>query len=162
MPTITPNESLLFDQPTRVLVVDDDPLLLEAAQAYLASEGAEVVTAPDGNKALELLRGHAFDVAVVDIEMPGLDGFELVERLRAQENLRHLPVVMLTVRGDGSAIDRAYKAGTNSYMTKPVNWRQLGVQLKHVIRASRMEGEALRPSAPAGWRLQKTSVPGGY
>src|SRR4029453_10614222 len=76
-------------------------------------------------------------VVLVDIEMPELDGFEIVQRLRAHENLRHLPIVMLTGREDIASIDRAYNLGPTSFVTKPLNWRELSYQLRYVIRANR-------------------------
>jgi CheY-like chemotaxis protein len=78
-----PNASFVFDDPTRILVVDDDPLLCETARVYLSRLGAEVETAPDGHTALDLMRRREFDVALIDILMPGLDGFGLLERVRA-------------------------------------------------------------------------------
>jgi PleD family two-component response regulator len=139
----------VFDFPTRVLVVDDDPILREAAKAYLAARGAEVVTASDGNSALETMHRRAFDVVLVDIEMPGLKGIELVACMRADEKLRHIPAIMLTIRTDDEAIDRAYKAGATSYLTKPVNWRQLAYQVQQVIRASRVQSKARKQEAIA-------------
>jgi CheY-like chemotaxis protein len=142
-------DTLVFDFPTRVLVVDDDPILLETARAYLSTRGAEVATVADGNAALELLHKREFDIALVDIEMPGLGGIELVACLRSDETLRHIPAIMLTVRTDDEAIDRAYKAGATSYLTKPVNWRQLAYQVQQVTRASRARSVARKQVANA-------------
>src|SRR5262245_55196272 len=103
--------SYVFDEPTRILMVDDDPILHEFASVYLTTPFSQVVSATDGAAALELLSRDTFDVALFDIEMPGMDGFELVERVRAQERLRNLPVVMVTGREDIASIDRAYAAG---------------------------------------------------
>lgn len=150
MPTSrTLTDTLVFDFPTRALVVDDDPILLETARAYLSSRGAEVATVGDGNAALEMMYKREFDIAVVDIEMPGLGGIELVACLRADEKLRHIPAIMLTVRTDDEAIDRAYKAGATSYLTKPVNWRQLAYQVQQVTRASRAQSVARKQVANA-------------
>jgi two-component system sensor histidine kinase/response regulator len=131
--------SYVFDEPTRILVVDDDPILCEFASVYLSTPAAEVETVRDGDAALDRMLTSRFDVALVDIEMPGVDGFELVRRVRAQASLRHLPLVMLTSREDIVSIDRAYNLGATSFVTKPVNWRELSYQLRYVIRASRME-----------------------
>jgi CheY-like chemotaxis protein len=139
----------VFDDPTRILVVDDDPLLREAARAYLSMRGAAVETVPNGRAALDVLRGHEFDAALIDIEMPGIGGIELLHRLRAQERLRHLPLIMLTVREDAAAIDDAYRAGATSYLTKPVNWRQLAYQVQRDIRDSRKDAEAAAPASVA-------------
>jgi DNA-binding response OmpR family regulator len=131
------NWSYIFDRPTRILVIDDDPILREFASVYLSTPETVVETVPDGSTALDRLLEGQFDVVLVDIEMPELDGFEIVQRLRAHENLQHLPIVMLTGREDIASIDRAYNVGATSFVTKPVNWRELSYQLRYVIRANR-------------------------
>jgi DNA-binding response OmpR family regulator len=156
------DEAFRFYAPTRVLVVDDDPLLCESARVYLTTLGAQVETAPDGKTAVDLLCRNTFDIVLADIEMPGLDGFGLVEWMRADEKLRGLPVIMLTVRGEGASIDRAYRLGANFYVTKPVNWGPFLHQLRRVLRASQSETEAQEPAVPDGWRTQKTAISGGY
>ena len=80
----------VFDEPTRILVVDDDPILREFASVYLTTPMSEVVSAPDAATAFDLLSHLAFDIALIDIEMPGMNGFELVQRIRAQDKLRDL------------------------------------------------------------------------
>ncbi len=129
----------VFDEPTRILVVDDDPILREFASVYLTTPKSEVVAVPDAATALDALSKEAFDIAMIDIEMPGMNGFELVEHIRAHAKLRRLPIVMVTGREDIVSIDRAYTAGATSFATKPVNWRQLSHQLRYVIRASRSQ-----------------------
>jgi len=134
--------SYVFDEHTRILVVDDDPILREFASVYLTSPVSEVEAAPDAEAALDLLSSKEFDVVLVDIGLPGMDGFELVQTMRAQERLRDLPIVILTVREDIASIDRAYAIGATSFATKPVNWRLFSYQLRYVIRASRMAAAA--------------------
>jgi DNA-binding response OmpR family regulator len=139
MPTSgPPAASLVFDQPTRILVVDDDPLLTQTARAHLSNEGAEVETAADGHAALDLLRRREFDLAIVDIEMPGLNGFQLVAKMQADAALHHVPVIMLSVRQDNSSIDSGYLAGIASYLTKPVDWQRLRRHVEHVIAVDRL------------------------
>jgi DNA-binding response OmpR family regulator len=136
----------VFENPTRILVVDDDPLMRESARAYLSMRGAAVETVPDGRAALDLLQTHEFDAALVDIEMPGMGGIELIHRVRAQEKWRQLALIMLTVRDDAAAIELAYGAGATSYLTKPVNWQQLAYQVQRDIRASRKNAAADKPA----------------
>jgi signal transduction histidine kinase len=138
-----PKWSFVLDEPIRLLVVDDDPILREFAVVHLSSPVATVETAADGVEALERLRREAFDIVLADIEMPNLDGFGLVREIRADPTLGHLPVVMVTGREDIMSIDRAYEVGATSFVTKPVNWRQISHQLRYVMRTSRMEA-ALR------------------
>jgi DNA-binding response OmpR family regulator len=157
----TPSTSyapFVFEQPTRILVVDDDPLLQESARVYLSTAGAEVEGALDGEIALDLLRTKTFNIALIDIEMPRVGGFDLVERMRAQEALRDLPVIMLTVRGDPDSIDRAYEAGVTSYLQKPINWRQLAHQVQQLARTARKDSEARRPAPEVGNSRAQNSI----
>jgi DNA-binding response OmpR family regulator len=85
------------------------------------------------------LRAQRYDAVLLDIEMPRLDGFSLLAKIRADDDLRHLPVIMLTGHDDIASIDQAYQAGANSFAAKPVNWRQLSYHIRYVIRSSSME-----------------------
>lgn len=134
----------VFDEATRILVVDDDPILREFASVYLSTPITEVVTVANGRAALELLQKETFSIALVDIEMPEMDGFALVECVRAHPSLRDLPIVMLTQHQDIVSVDRAYAAGATSFAAKPVNWRLLAYQLRYVIRANRAESTVAR------------------
>jgi DNA-binding response OmpR family regulator len=143
--TDTPQKWYVFDEQTRILVVDDDPILREFASVYLTTPMSAVALAADASTALELLAREQFDIALIDIDMPGMDGFELVECIRGQDKLRNLPIVMVTGREDIVSIDRAYAVGATSFVTKPVNWRQLSHQLRYVIRASKQQSAAPLP-----------------
>jgi DNA-binding response OmpR family regulator len=131
--------SYVLDEPTRVLVADDDPILCEFASVHLSSPTAVIETAADGASALSLLAGGQFDIALVDIAMPELDGFALLEKIRTEPKLRHMPVIMLTGLEDIASIDRAFSLGANSFVTKPVNWRLLNYHVRYVLRSSRVE-----------------------
>lgn len=132
----------VFEQPTRLLVVDDDPLMRELAAGQLAHPGGEIVTAGDGEEALAILRREApFDLVLSDLEMPRMTGYGLIEAMRAEPRFARLPVVVVTSRDDMFAIDRAYEVGATSFVAKPVNWRLLGYQLRYVLRAARSEAQ---------------------
>src|SRR3954452_8526410 len=150
----------VFDEQTRILVVDDDPILLEFASVYLTTPMSTVALAPDASTALELLARERFDIALIDIDMPDMNGFELVECIRGQDKLRNLPIVMVTGREDIVSIDRAYAVGATSFSTKPVNWRQLSHQLRYVIRASKQQTAAPQstgtPRGAATWMSAAT------
>ena len=133
--------TFVLNEPTRVLVVDDDPILLEFASVHLASPAAVIETARDGAMAWAMLTSGDFDIALMDILMPEPDGFSLLARIRSEPRLRHLPVMMLTSHEDIASIDRAYSLGANSFVTKPVNWRLLSYHVRYVLRASRVEQE---------------------
>jgi two-component system, sensor histidine kinase and response regulator len=108
---------------------------------HLSSPAAVIETVPDGASALSLLSASPFDIALLDIEMPAPDGFSLLEQIRAEPKLCHLPVIMLTGHEDIASIDRAFSLGANSFVTKPVNWRLLSYHVRYVLRASRVERE---------------------
>ncbi len=136
--------SFVLDEPLRVLVVDDDPILREFACVYLSAPHVTIDTAGDGEEGWERLVAGAYDIALVDIEMPRLDGYDLVTRVRADARLNDLPVIMVTGREDAVSIDRAFDVGASSFTVKPVNWRQLSHQVRYVVRAARHEREARR------------------
>jgi DNA-binding response OmpR family regulator len=129
----------VLDEPLRILVVDDDPILREFASVYLSTPSATIETACDGVAARVMLGQASYDLLLLDIEMPQLDGLSLLEEIRSDKRLGHLPVIMLTGHDDIASIDRAYQLGANSFATKPVNWRQLSYQIRYVIRATRSE-----------------------
>jgi DNA-binding response OmpR family regulator len=126
-------------QAARLLVADDDPILREFAVANLSTPELEVETAEDGIAAWARLEGHDIDIALIDLDMPGLNGFELIERIRWDETLKHLPVVVVTGREDMVAVDKAYALGATAFVVKPLNWRLLLHQLAYVLKNSRAE-----------------------
>ncbi len=128
----------------RILLVDDDPILREFALVHLATETAEVKVVGDGDEALALLARWPADIVLLDLEMPRMDGFEVLKRLSESDALRDLPVIVVTGREDIGAIDRAYAAGATSFVAKPLNWRLLSYQIRYVRRAREAEQTARR------------------
>lgn len=126
----------------RILVVDDDPIHCEFARVYLSTPTAEVETAQNGAEGLERLRSEHFDLVVVDLDMPVMNGFQMIRAIRSDPALRHLPVVIVTGLEDMESIDRAYDEGATSFVTKPVNWRLLSYQLRYVLRAQKQAAAA--------------------
>ena len=131
----------VLDEPARFLVADDDPILREFACVHLATPDVTLDTAGDGAEALGKLQGGGYDLALVDLDMPVMDGFELIARVRADPALKHIPIVVVTGREDMMAIDKAFEAGATSFAVKPLNWRLLSYQLRYVLRAFRQENE---------------------
>lgn len=134
-----PKDHFVHFESARLLVVDDDPILREFAAANLATPKVEVEVAADGDEAWHRLAKGDFDIALVDLDMPVMDGFELIGLIRADERLKHLPLVIATGREDMDAVDRAYAAGATAFVVKPLNWRLVSHQLSYVLRASRNE-----------------------
>ena len=132
--------TFVLNEPLRILVVDDDPILREFATVYLGTPSTTIDTAWDGVAARVRLEQASYDMLLLDIEMPRLDGFSLLKEIRSDNDLKHLPVIMLTGHDDIASIDRAYQIGANSFATKPVNWRQLSYQIRYVTRAVQSQG----------------------
>ncbi|MBL8588604.1 MAG: response regulator [Methylobacteriaceae bacterium] len=129
--------SFVMDEPARLLVIDDDPIICEFASVYLSTPVVSVEIAGDGAEGLERLAAERFDLCMVDLDMPRLDGFEFIRRVRAEPAYARLPLVVVTGREDVESIDAAYRAGATSFLTKPINWRLLSYQLRYVLRAQR-------------------------
>ena len=118
----------------RILYVDDDPILREFAVVNLATERASVDTASDGRAALAAISAAPPDLVLLDLDMPEMDGFQVLEALRADPKFRDLPVIVVTGREDVEAVDRAFAVGATSFVVKPLNWRLLSHQLRYVHR----------------------------
>lgn len=118
----------------RLLFVDDDPILREFASVHLASEHMRLETAADGAEGLAAIAADKPDLVLLDLDMPNVDGFEVLRRLRADPATEHLPVIVVTGREDTAAIDRAFDVGATSFIAKPINWRLLNYQVRYVHR----------------------------
>jgi CheY-like chemotaxis protein len=125
----------------RILAADDDPIQLEAMRAWLSRTPAEVVTIENGSDAWDLLSRESFDLAIIDIHMPKLDGFGLIHWLRQTPRTIDLPIIVVTSRNDGEAIEQAYAAGATNFVTKPVNWQLFAHQVRFVLRSGQNERE---------------------
>jgi len=117
--------------PERILVVDDEPSIVELVSYNLRRAGFEVVTAGEGEEALRLAKGGGFDLLILDVMLPGIDGFEVLKELRKTSSV---PVLMLTARGE--EIDRVvgFEIGADDYVTKPFSPRELIGRVKAILR----------------------------
>ena len=125
----------------RVLVVDDIPANVKLLEARLVAEYFDVVTAEDGFKALGICDQEQVDIILLDIMMPGMDGFEVCERLKANPKTAHIPVVMVTALDQPSDRVRGLKAGADDFLTKPVNDLQLIARVKSLVRLKAVSDE---------------------
>jgi len=123
----------------RVLVVDDEPSLVRAVAGYLVREGFEVITATDGEQAVELARRELPDVVVLDLMLPGLDGIEVCRVLRTFTDAY---VIMLTARAD--EVDKliGLSVGADDYLTKPFSPRELVARVRTMLRRPRIGSSA--------------------
>ena len=103
----------------RILVVEDDHVIRELLVVNLKMEGHEAVTAADGNEALEAVARQHPDVVLLDMMLPGLDGWEITSRLKADEQTSAIPIVALSARAMQADIDRGRELGVDHYVTKP-------------------------------------------
>lgn len=118
----------------RVLVVDDDPQILRALRTGLRTHGYDVVTAGNGETALAVLAASAVDVVVLDLGLPGIDGHEVIRRLRGWSDV---PVVVLSVRDAQQEKVAALDAGADDYLVKPFAMPELLARLRAVRRRAR-------------------------
>lgn len=120
---------------TSILVVDDDPHIRELVGHFLQQEGLNVIEAVDGLDALRLLAYHKVDLVVLDIMMPGMDGWELCRQLRQQTDL---PLLMLTAKGETSQIIKGFTLGTDDYLVKPFDPLVLVARVKALLKRYRI------------------------
>ena len=118
----------------RILVVEDDPTVAEVVGRYLEREGFVVERAGDGGQALALALASVPDLVVLDLSLPGVDGLEVLRRLRA---LAPVPVVILTARGEESDRVEGFELGADDYVVKPFSTRELVARVRAVLRRSR-------------------------
>jgi two-component system, cell cycle response regulator len=127
----------------RILVVDDIPANVKLLEARLLAEYFDVLTAQDGFKALEIVQKTHVDIILLDVMMPGMNGFEVCERLKSDPRTAHIPVVMVTALDEPADRVRGLKVGADDFLTKPVNDLQLISRVKSLVRLKTL-GDELR------------------
>ena len=147
-----------------LLVIDDDPALAELLVEYLGSRGYRVESVPDGQRGLARLTRGGIDLVVLDVMMPGIDGFETCRAIRRGGDHGHsvpdpnLPIVMLTARGDDFDRIVGLELGADDYLAKPFNPRELLARIKSVLRRAKASPPAASATVTAaGIRLDPAS-----
>jgi len=139
---------------TKVLIIDDEAPLRLLCRVNLEAEGMEVVEAPDGPTGLEVVERERPDAILLDVRMPGLDGWSVAERLLEKEDTREIPIVFLTARADLRDRARGMDLGGLDYITKPFNPVDLASLVEEVVSAvARGEREQLRSDKIAELRV---------
>jgi DNA-binding response OmpR family regulator len=125
----------------RALVVEDDPDIVELLVHYLKGEGFQVEALDDGRRALERIRAETYQLLVLDLQLPGLDGLSLCAEVRRDKRTREVPVVMLTARGD--EVDRivGLEMGADDYVVKPFSPKELVARVRALFRRLERRGE---------------------
>lgn len=136
----------------RVLVVDDIPANVRLLEAKLMAEYFEVLTASDGQSALDIVAKEMPDIILLDIMMPGMDGYEVCQRLKSNPKTRHIPVVMVTALSDASDRVRGLEVGADDFLTKPLNDIALFARVRSLVRLKMMTDE-LRVRQKASMQL---------
>ena len=121
----------------RVLVADDDPFHRELCVSALEEAGFSVPSASDGAETLERCEDQTFEIAVVDLTMPLVDGFEVISRLRATAATEHMPLIVITGHDDAGSVQKAFDLGATSFLAKPLNWPLFVHHVEFVLRSAR-------------------------
>ena len=129
---------------TSILAVEDDERIRTAVRLALEDEGWDVEEAESGEKALEVFGGGPFDVVLIDLMLPGIDGFELCRSLRRNSDV---PIVMVTARTDTHDVVAGLEAGADDYLTKPFEPKELSARIRALLRR-------VRPSSPGHTHLR--------
>jgi two-component system chemotaxis response regulator CheY len=116
-----------------ILVVDDSATVRKFVSASLTMQGFDVIAASDGMDALEKLPSTAFDLVITDLNMPNMDGFELIRSLRENPQYRELPVIILSSLGDSGSIETGRGLGVTSYLMKPFSLEKIQYEVAKYI-----------------------------
>ena len=136
---------MMSPQPARILLVDDEQSVQKLLAYPLRKEGYEVVPALDGEEALERCRGQSFDLVVLDVMLPKLDGFDVCRQIRAQSSV---PIIMLTAKAEEFDKVLGLELGADDYITKPFSMREFRSRVKAVLRRSDLLREEQRDEEP--------------
>jgi two-component system, cell cycle response regulator len=148
----------------RILVVDDNVDNLEIIQARLTSRGFEVVTASDGLQALDLVRRDSPHLLLLDVMMPGMDGFEVSRRIKSDPELPFIPIILITAKGETADKVEGLDAGADDYLTKPLNFPELEARVRSMLRIKRLQDELDNKNRElefANRKLRKLSITDG-
>ena len=117
----------------KILLVDDSQTVLLMHQLLLADRGYELITARDGQAAVETALAERPDIIFMDVLMPRVDGYAACQALRAHESTRHIPIIMVTTRGEPHNVQRGFESGCSDYITKPFNANELLDKLERFL-----------------------------
>ena len=127
----------------RILIVDDEPFNIELLEQELEDQGYQTCAARSGEEAMEQVAAYKPDLVLLDWMMPGMDGMEVLRRLRATPQWRALPVIMVTARASTQDKVEGLDAGADDYLTKPIDEAELGARIRAMLRIARLEQENL-------------------
>jgi two-component system, cell cycle response regulator len=149
---------------TRILVVDDVPDNVEILDARLASRGYEIVTAANGEEALERVRENPPHLILLDVMMPGMDGHEVARRIKDDARLPFIPIILVTALTEAEDVVQGLESGADDHISKPYNFRELEARVRAMLRIKRLQDELdlkNRELELANHRLKKLSITDG-
>jgi len=120
----------------KILVVDDEPDIISLVSYNLKREGFSVTAVHEGGEALDIVKKKEFDLVLLDLMLPGIHGMEICRILRAGTKTKHIPIIMLTAKGDEADRVRGLETGADDYIAKPFSPRELIARVKAVLRRS--------------------------
>ena len=140
----------------RALVVEDDPDIVELLTHYLTAEGWTIDATADGRKALDRIRSESYQLLILDLQLPGLDGLSLCAEVRRDRRTHEIPVVMLTARGDEADRIVGLEMGADDYVVKPFSVRELLARVDAVLRREgERDGRRVCPGPPRFGRQRR-------
>lgn len=116
-----------------ILVVDDEPHIVKMVEFKLRNQGHETISAADGNQALEMALARKPDLILLDVMMPGLDGFQVLNKLKTRKETRELPVIMLTAKGQERDVLTGFDKGADDYIIKPFSFPELLARVNRAL-----------------------------
>ncbi len=120
--------------PPQLLIVDDQPMNVDILQTRLAVHGYDILTATDGETALELVRSRQPDLMLLDIMMPKMDGIEVCQRLKGDPSIPFMPIIMVTAKAESKDVVAGLEAGADEYLTKPLDQAAMVARVKSMLR----------------------------
>jgi DNA-binding response OmpR family regulator len=125
-----------------ILLVEDDEIMLKAIKNILSRDGHEVLTAKDGKEAFEKMENSTYDIVISDLMMPYANGLEIVSRLRADINRRHVGIIVVSSVGNEETITEAFRLGADDYLKKPIMAGELLIRIRK-LQANRSNSSKL-------------------
>jgi CheY-like chemotaxis protein len=140
-PKLQASSSDAIPQVGRILIADDNIQNRELLEAYLADEGHEILMAADGRQTVDVATEQQPDLILLDIMMPKLSGYEVCEKLKADERTKNIPILMVTALRDMADIEKAVAAGADDFLSKPVHRIELKTRVKSLLRVRHLTSE---------------------
>jgi two-component system cell cycle response regulator len=148
----------------RILVVDDVPDNVEILEARLSSRGYDVATAANGEEALQRVKDGAPHLILLDVMMPGMDGHEVARRVKDDDTLPFIPIILVTALSEAEDVVQGLESGADDYISKPYNFRELEARVRAMLRIKRLQDELDQKNRElelVNKRLKKLSITDG-